>query len=93
MTIRYEEKTPQCQMGTPAHLAERNEEGELYLYATHSGTWLWACAQHSGMCHEKCWPDEHFPQLRLRTVKHDKWDMRDEILGKPAQEALPRARG
>jgi hypothetical protein len=39
-----------------------------YVHAHHSGAWHSTCRAHSGWCHDACWPDSLYPDLRLRAV-------------------------
>lgn len=59
--------TIDCKMGRDGHKAQRNDDGDLLVYAEHDGTYKPACAEHSGVCHEECWPAERHPELRART--------------------------
>jgi hypothetical protein len=57
-----------CQAGF-GHRAEiiPGTRNLTYLYAHHSGALIYACAEHSGLCHQECWPEGKYPDLRRRT--------------------------
>ena len=58
---------PQCAHGP--HQAELVPgTDETYIAAQHSGAWKATCAVHSGICHDVCWSDFIYPDLRPRVA-------------------------
>jgi hypothetical protein len=55
-----------CQIARPSHQAElvpgTNKD---FLNANHSGATV-SCAEHSGLCHDVCWPQALYPDLHER---------------------------
>jgi hypothetical protein len=55
-----------CQVHFKEHPAEIAPNGFTYLSATHSGALLWSCEAGSGICHEGCWDEDHYPEIHER---------------------------
>jgi hypothetical protein len=71
--MKYEAAMVNCQMALlrEPHNAELSAGGEVLLHAAHGGAWYWACAEHSGICHEGCWPARLYPDLRPRIAPQE----------------------